>query len=178
MSRREGEAVMFDTGRLSVRRFLPEDCGDLADILTDPEVTYFEPYETFTREACVQEAVKLSRSREFYAVVLGGRVIGKIYFSARGHGSYEIGYTFNRAYQGMGYAFESVCGMMGYAFRVLGVRRISADINARNVKSIRLAERLGMRREALHREFLPRKENENIFDDMCVYALLKSEFAD
>lgn len=37
--------------------------------------------------------------------------------------------------------------------------------------------RLGMRREALHRELLPRKENENIFDDMCVYALLKSEFA-
>ena len=77
----------------------------------------------------------------------------------------------------MGYASESVRGMMKYAFSVLGVRRISADINARNMKSISLAERLGMRREALHREFLPRKENENIFDDMCVYALLKSEFA-
>ena len=161
--------VLFYTERLSVRRFLPEDCNDLADILSDPEVTYFE--------ACVQEAVKLSRSQEFYAVVLGDRVIGKIYFSARGHGSYEIGYTFNRTYQGMGYAFESVRGMMNYAFSVLGVRRISADINAENLRSLSLAERLGMRREALHRELLPRKENENIFDDMCVYALLKSEFA-
>ena len=58
-------AVLFETERLSVRRFLPEDCNDLADILSDSEVTYFEPYETFTREACVQEAVKLSHSREF-----------------------------------------------------------------------------------------------------------------
>ena len=52
---------------------------DLADILTDDEVTYFEPYATFTREACVQEAVNFSQSDEFFAVVYNGKVIGKIY---------------------------------------------------------------------------------------------------
>lgn len=75
--------VLFYTERLSVRRFLPEDCNDLADILSDPEVTYFEPYETFTREACVQEAAKLSRSQEFYAVVSAIGSSGR-YTSRRG----------------------------------------------------------------------------------------------
>ena len=42
--------ALFTTERLSVRKFIPDDYDDLADILTDTEVTYFEPYETFTRE--------------------------------------------------------------------------------------------------------------------------------
>ena len=72
--------ALFTTERLSVRKFIPDDYDDLADILTDTEVTYFEPYETFTREACVQEAINFSKSEEFFAVVLNDKVIGKIYF--------------------------------------------------------------------------------------------------
>ena len=111
-------AVLFQTERLTVRNFRPEDAADLAEILTDPDVTYFEPYETFTAEACVQEAVKLSESRELFAVVLGEKVIGKLYFSARGFGSYEVGWTLHGAYQGKGYAAESVRSLMEYAFRM------------------------------------------------------------
>ncbi|MDO4944425.1 MAG: GNAT family protein [Ruminococcus sp.] len=169
-------AVLFTTERLSVRKFVADDFEDLADILTDRHVTYFEPYETFTKEACIQEAINFSKSKEFFAVVLENKVIGKIYFADKDFGSYEIGYTFNGEYQGKGYAYESVKGMMTYAFSVMGVRRIFAEINARNTKSIRLIERLGMRKEAEHKEQFPRKENENVFDDFYVYALLKKEF--
>lgn len=169
-------AALFTTERLIVRKFTPDDYEDLADILTDKNVTYFEPYETFTKEACIQEAVNFSKSEEFFAVVLQNKVIGKIYFSEKDFGSYEIGYTFNGKYQGKGYAYESVKGMMAYAILVLDIRRIFAEINARNTKSIRLAERLGMRKEAEHKELFPRKENENIFDDFYVYAMLKKDF--
>ena len=62
--------ILFATERLKVRKFTPDDWEDLAEILTDKEVTYFEPYETFTREACVQEAENFSKSDEFFAVVL------------------------------------------------------------------------------------------------------------
>lgn len=167
---------LFSTDRLIIRKFTPDDYADLAEILTDVEVTYFEPYETFTREACVQEAINFSNSDEFYAVVLDGKVIGKIYFSDKGFGSYEIGYTFNKAYQGKGYASESIKGMMKYAFSALNVRRIFAQIDTRNIKSIRLVERVGMRKEALHRELFPRKGESDIYHDFLVYALLKKEF--
>lgn len=167
---------LFATERLIVRKFSPDDYCDLAEILTDKEVTYFEPYETFTKEACVQEAVNFSNSDEFYAVVLGDKVIGKIYFSKKDHGSCEIGYTFNGKYQGKGYACESVGGMMRYAFTVMGVRRIFAEINTRNKKSVALAERLGMRREAEHKEIYPSKGDKNLYEDFYVYAILKKEF--
>ena len=167
---------LFTTERLTVRKFTPEDHNDLADILTDEEVTYFEPYETFTREACIQEAINFSNSDEFYAVVNNNKVIGKIYFSPRGNGSYVIGYTFNKAYQGQGFAAESVKGMMYHAFTALGVRRIFATIDTRNARSIRLVERLGMRKEAEHKELSPRKEDKSVYNDFYVYAILRKEF--
>ncbi len=169
-------SLLFQTERLTVRRFMPEDAADLAEILTDPEVTYFEPYETFTAEACKAEAAQFAESDSFFAVVLGDKVIGKIYFSKQAYGSYEIGYTFHGAYQGKGYAYESVKGMLAYAFSTLGVRRIFAEINTRNAKSIHLVQRLGMRREAEHRAVVPRKENGTIYDDFYVYAMLQTEF--
>ncbi len=167
---------LFSTDRLTVRKFTPDDHDDLADILTDVEVTYFEPYETFTKEACVQEAINFSNSNEFYAVVLDEKVIGKIYFSDKRYGSYEIGYTFNKAYQGNGYASESIKGMMKYAFSTLSVRRIFAEIDTRNSKSIKLVERVGMRKEAEHKELFPRKGENDVYNDFFVYAILKKEF--
>lgn len=169
-------SALFTTERLTVRKFVAEDFEDLAEILTDKEVTYFEPYETFTKEACVQEAINFSKSDEFFAVVLDNKVIGKIYFSDRKYGCYEIGYTFNGSYQGKGYACESVKGMMEYAFSVLGARRIVAQVNTRNTKSINLVKRLGMRKEAEHKEIYPSKNNENVYEDFYIYALLKKEF--
>jgi len=171
-------SALFTTERLTVRKFVAEDFEDLAEILTDKEVTYFEPYEPFTKEACVQESINFSNSDEFFAVVLGNKVIGKIYFSERDYGSYVIGYTFNGNYQGKGYACESVKGMMRYAFSVLDVRRIFAEINTRNEKSVNLAKRLGMRKEAEHKEIYPSKENENVYEDFYIYALLKKEFSE
>ena len=167
---------LFSTTRLVVRKFIPDDYKDLAEILTDVEVTYFEPYETFTKEACIQEAINFSNSSEFYAVVLNNKVIGKIYFSDKGYGNYEIGYTFNRDHQGKGYACESIIGMMKYAFSSLGVRRIFAEIDTRNEKSIKLVERVGMRKEAEHKELFPRKGETEVYNDFFVYAILKKEY--
>ena len=57
--------VLFTTERLTVRKFAAEDFEYLSEILTDKDVTYFEPYETFTKEACVQEAVNFSKAKSF-----------------------------------------------------------------------------------------------------------------
>ncbi len=149
------------TERLTVRKFMPADSGDLAEILTDPEVT---------KEACIKEAENFAASDEFFAVVLGGKVIGKIYFSRKKYGTAEIGYTFGRAFQGKGYACESVHAFMGYAFGKLGVRRIIAEIDTRNKRSASLAKRLGMRMEGEHKQVFPR-------NDLYIFAMLKSEYS-
>lgn len=63
-------SVFLETQRLYVRQFRPSDGEALAEILTDPEVTYFEPYEPFSHDSALQEAVNFSSSNEFYAVAL------------------------------------------------------------------------------------------------------------
>ena len=165
---------IFTTERLSVRKFLKSDGNDLAEILTDKEVTYFEPYQTFSFGDAVEEAAKFSETSEFFAVVLDGKVIGKIYFSKRDHGTYEIGYTFNINYQRKGYAAESMSAFIGYAFNSLCVRRIIAEVDTRNEKSYKLCERLGMRREAEHKQVYPAKGGG--YNDFYIYAMLKEEY--
>lgn len=167
--------ILFGTKRLSVRRFRSADGDDLAEILTDKEVTYFEPYDTFTHEAAVAEAAMFAESSEFFAVLLDSKVIGKIYFSKRDYGTYEIGYTFNRKYQGNGYACESVGAFIRYAFDKIGARRIMAEIDVRNERSFKLCERLGMRREAEFKQVYPSKEGG--YNDFYIYAILKEEYS-
>ena len=103
------------------------------------------------------------------------KVIGKIYFSKRDYGTYEIGYTFNRKYQGNGYACESVGAFIRYAFDKIGTRRIMAEIDVRNERSFKLCERLGMRREAEFKQVYPSKEGG--YNDFYIYAILKEEYS-
>jgi RimJ/RimL family protein N-acetyltransferase len=59
----------------------------------------------------------------------------------------DVGYTFDPAYAGRGYATEAVSAMLGHAFEVLGARRARAGAFADNHASVRVLEKLGMRRE-------------------------------
>ncbi len=59
----------------------------------------------------------------------------------------HLGYVFDPAYGGHGYATEAVSAMVAYAFDRLGVRRITAGCFADNLASVRILEKVGMRRE-------------------------------
>ena len=59
----------------------------------------------------------------------------------------ELGYIFDPAYGGHGYATEAVTAMVAYGFDRLGIRRITAGCFADNLASVRILEKVGMRRE-------------------------------
>ncbi len=59
----------------------------------------------------------------------------------------EVGWTFGREFWGKGYATEAGRAAMTYAFDVLGWDHIISIIHPENARSIRVAERLGMRYE-------------------------------
>jgi RimJ/RimL family protein N-acetyltransferase len=59
----------------------------------------------------------------------------------------QLGYIFDPAYGGHGYATEAVAAMVAHAFDALGVRRITAGCFADNLPSVRVLEKVGMRRE-------------------------------
>lgn len=57
----------------------------------------------------------------------------------------ELGYTFARAAWGNGFALEAARACVEAAFAHLPQRRVVAKVEPRNGRSIRLAQRLGMR---------------------------------
>lgn len=170
------------TRRLCIRRFTPADGMDFSEILTDPEVCFYEPFEAYTHEAAVAEAEKLSENAGCYAVELLSeqKLIGRIFLEDQDFfGAYELGYTFHRQYWGRGYAAEAVSALVDHAFRTLQVRRITAEVDVQNLRSVRLLERLGMRREGTYLKsaaFRTDAQGEPVWSDYYAYALLREEY--
>lgn len=90
------------------------------------------------------------------AVILDGAVIGTVWLEVvDGIGQpgmpprteARLGYIFDPAYGGHGYATEAVTAMMAHAFDRLSIRRITAGCFADNLASVRILEKVGMRRE-------------------------------
>jgi RimJ/RimL family protein N-acetyltransferase len=105
----------------------------------------------------------------------GGALVGDVslHYRSREHRQAEIGFVLHPAHHGHGYASEAVILVIGLGFESLGLHRIIGRCDPRNEPSARLMERVGMRREAYHRE------SEFIKGEWCdelVYAILAAEW--
>ena len=58
-------------------------------------------------------------------------------------GRIELGYLIDKKHRSEGYAYEACSAILDYAFSILGVERIFAVIDERNIASLKLARRLG-----------------------------------
>jgi len=153
-------ALPLRTPRLVLRSF---DVDDLEPLLTfhgDPDVVRYVPFPPRDR-AAVAAVLKrkvastgLAQEGDLLelAVVLveDGTLVGDVLLALRSieHETLEVGYLFAPAHGGRGYATEAVRALVDLAFRGLGARRVVARVDARNVSSRALLERLGMRLEA------------------------------
>ncbi|MGG0822564.1 GNAT family N-acetyltransferase [Paenibacillus turicensis] len=187
------ELVMEEivTDRLVIRTFNPNDWQDIYEYLSDKEVVKFEPYDVFSENQAIEEAMRRSQDDSFYAVCLKEKdkarsgdedhqkLIGNLYFAKGEFDTWELGYVFNSKYQGQGYATESAKALLEYAFTNLGARRILAHCSPKNDSSWKLLERLQMRREGLFLQnvyFKKDHNNEPIWLDSYQYAILKTEW--
>ncbi len=171
----------LETERLVIRRFKEEDWEDLYEYISDEEVVRYEPYQAFSIEASQNEAKSRAENPAFLAVCLkeNNKLIGNIYFAKQEFKTWEIGYVFNRSYQGRGYATEAANAVIAYGFNTRGARRIVAMCNPLNTASWRLLERLGMRREGHLKQNIYFKKDEKgnpIWSDTYEYAILKDEY--
>lgn len=169
------------TDRLIIRRFEKNDWQDLYEYLSDEEVVKFEPYDIYTKNQAKEEANRRANDESFYAVCLKAneKLIGNLYLSKGDFDTWELGYVFNRAYQGQGYATESAKELLDYAFTHLGARRIIAMCSPKNDHSWRLLERLHMRREGMLLKnvyFKTDSYGKPIWLDTYEYAILKDEW--
>jgi aminoglycoside 6'-N-acetyltransferase len=151
--------VFVTTERLVVRRFELTDTEAFAAYRSEPAVARYQvwsaPVPTADARGLVTEFATAAEGAPGwfqYAVEAGGVLVGDVAICRHDNGMQaELGFTLATAHQGRGYATEAVRAVLDRVFAT-GVRRVSAECDARNAASVRLLERLGFRREGLRRE--------------------------
>ena len=103
------------------------------------------------------------------------RVVGNVGIGIknREQGQAEVGWLLGCRYQGQGIATEAVKAVLAFGFGPMGLHRIYARTGLLNVRSWRLMERVGMRREA---HFRQSHQVEGEWDDEFIYAILADEW--
>lgn len=171
------------TERLTLRRTIPADATARARAWADPGFVEFLLHPM--RNAAEVEFETFQRSQPFkdgephrgLALVIEheGTAVGNVvlFFEGAGTSCMEIGWTLYPWAGGQGLATEAARVALALAFEHYGVRRVVANLDARNERSAALAERLGMRRE-VHR--LADFWSKGRWTDSFEYAILREEW--
>ncbi len=148
--------LTLETERLVLRPFRDDDLDAYAAMCADPEVVrYIGARSVLSREdAWRQMAMFMGhwqlRGFGIWAVEeqATGALVGRVglYFP-EGWPDRELAWTLARPYWGRGFALEAARAALAHAFDTLEWRRVISLIDPDNHRSIRLAERLGERRE-------------------------------
>lgn len=148
------------TSRLSLRLFTPGDADDLYAYQSLPSVARYLYRPAHTRERSEQVAAERAAQTAWradgdkLALAVCRRdepgVLGEVSLTLADvrAAQAEIGWTLDPSHEGHGYATEAAAALAGIAFDTLGVHRLYARLDVENTGSVRVCERLGMRREA------------------------------
>ena len=174
----------LESARLVLRRMRRADIEPFMEYRNDPRIARFQGWEAITKRA----AVAFLEQQQSQEPLLPGQwlqiaitlkptqaLIGdcalKIHAEDRRQAT--IGFTLAHRFQGSGFASEAVSVLLSYVFDELRLHRVVADTDPRNIRSWRLLERLGFRREGHLKKSLWFKGR---WADEYVYAILAREW--
>jgi RimJ/RimL family protein N-acetyltransferase len=172
------------TPRLRLRLLDAADAGAIHAYRSLPEVARYVPFEPMTPELIAERLQgRWARTRisEEDGLVVGferldtGELIGDLtlMLTSIEHRGGEIGWLLHPGHGGHGYATEAARAGLDLMFQA-GLHRVVARVDARNGPSLRLCERLGMRREAV---LVSNEWFKGEWTDEVDYALLEGEWA-
>ncbi len=177
-------AIKITTQRLTLREYQETDFPGVHTYSKDSETLQFmtwgpnQPKDTRAFiQAAIEEQRYVPRKNYYFIVVLKlkHKVIGGCglnLLESQRHTA-AIGYIFNKAYWGQGFASEAAQALLKLGFSHLGLHRIVATCDTRNLASAGVLEKNHMRREAHFRKHLWQKGE---WRDSYLYAILADEW--
>lgn len=173
--------------RISLRAPEPDDYREWAD-LRGASRAFLEPWEPRWAHNELERGAWRRRIRRYHADfanghamaffifdTISGSLVGGITLGNIRHGvaqSAQIGYWTGEKFAGQGFMFEAVRLLCDHAFETLRLHRIEAACIPDNLRSIRVLEKAGFRREGLLRSYL-RINGE--WHDHYLYALIAQD---
>jgi RimJ/RimL family protein N-acetyltransferase len=172
----------IETERLLLRRYILNDIDDIVELMSHPSVARVgtqvkasvaevrkhieqqNSLQPFELNKCFDLAIELKEE---------GKVIGFLGLINKDHHQGEVGWALHVGYRRKGYATEAAGALISHGFKKLGLHRIFADCSSLNSPSLKVMERLGMRREGHLREA---EFEDGRWIDIIVYAVLADEW--
>lgn len=174
--------IPLRTARLTLRSHREEDAIWLHRVYSRPDVVRFllqEPWTKETAELYTQQRIlKSDLDGDTGALVLviehDGTPVGdvQLWYLDDERQIAEIGWVLDPGHTGQGFAREAVRATLDLAFERHEVRRVVAQMDARNFASIRLARAVGMQHEAHLRQHW---WNKNEWTDTAIFGVLVSD---
>lgn len=172
------------TERLVLREYIKDDWQAVLDYQSTPQYQRYYPWAEPSPQSVrsfIGEFIdwQNDQPRHNYqlAVLLkgGGQLIGSCGVRRGKPHSWEaeLGYELAPAYWGKGFATEAANVMLTFAFQRLQLHRVLSTCIAENLVSLRVLEKIGMRREGCLRENV---WMEGRWWDSLVYGLLVYEW--
>ena len=112
-----------------------------------------------------------------FVVTYGGRFVGQVNASNLVYGALRactIGYWVDSAVAGRGITPTAVALVIDHCFTVAGLHRVEIDIRPENAASLRVVEKLGLRREGYYERFL---DIDGGWRDHVAFAITVEELA-
>lgn len=173
----------ISTDRLCLRWLTPADAPALLAVFGDPEVCRYWSRPVLTdlnaARALQEEIVRRFEQRTLFQWGIAERatdtVVGTCTLASLSeeHRRAEVGFALARAVWGRGYMAEVLPALIEFAFTTLDLRRLEADVDPRNGRSIRALEQAGFQREGYQRE---RHVLNDEVQDAVLYGLLRREW--
>ncbi len=176
--------IPMSTPRLTLRRLHPGDWKDLLELMAGESLfRYLEgsPLEEpdILRWLERDQHVKLTQAGEWLHLALerldGHKLIGyaSMYFMDEAHRQAAFSLVVSEGSQRQGFGTEAARALLVFGFTGLGLHRMTAHCDNRNLAGCRLLEKAGLRREG---EFREDRFVKGEWVSTAWYALLAAEF--
>jgi len=177
-------AITIQTPRITLREYCEADFPGVHAYSKDPEAVRFMTWGPNTPQdtrTFIQSAIEYQNTKPrldyFFVVVTNTNreIIGGcgLHIKEPEKRCAALGYIFNRATWGQGYASQAAQALIQLGFSHLGLHRVVATCDTRNLASARVMEKNHMRREAHFRQDLWQKRE---WRDSYLYAILAEEW--
>ncbi len=143
---------VFETKRLTVNILKEKDKDVFIELLSDPRIIDPAPHQKTDLEKVIKKfelnltpfKVPKKNKDNIWGVFEKGNLemIGIGAILTNNDGDWELGYRFRVKHWGKGFGTELASGMVKFCFKKLNFEKITADVDIKNIASVKILEKI------------------------------------